>query len=86
MVPGEPRSSVSYREFRKNLSGYLRQVRQGETIVVTSRGTEVARVVPPAEKPHQRVELVGMFKGRLHMSVDFDETPADLVAAMEDDA
>jgi prevent-host-death family protein len=77
--------TVNFREFRKNLSGYLQQARQGSHFVVTSRGEEVARIVPPAPKPYQRRQLIGMFKGQLQMSPDLEETPTDLIAAMEGD-
>ncbi len=76
-------TTIPYREFRKNLSGYLRQARQGAEFVVTSRGQEVARIGPPDLKARQRQALVGMFKGQFRMAPDFDETPADLIAAME---
>jgi antitoxin (DNA-binding transcriptional repressor) of toxin-antitoxin stability system len=74
---------VNFREFRNNLSGYLRQVRLGASFVVTSRGVEVARIEPPVQKPHQKLELIGMFKDRLRMASDFDETPDELIAVME---
>jgi len=73
--------SVNFREFRKNLAGYLRQAQQGAEIVVTSRGEEVARLVPPAQverKPRQ----LGTMQGQIWMAEDFDETPADIVAIM----
>jgi prevent-host-death family protein len=37
---------VGVRELRQNLSRYLDRVKAGETLVVTERGEEVARVVP----------------------------------------
>jgi len=37
---------VSVRELRQNLSVYLRRVRQGETLAVTSRGERVAVLAP----------------------------------------
>jgi prevent-host-death family protein len=75
-------STVNFRDLRKNLSGFLRQARQGEEITVTSRGQVVARIMPPAE-PARRP--IGVLKGQIHMADDFDETPADLIAAMEGD-
>lgn len=77
--------SVNFREFRKNLAGYLRQARQGEEIVVTSRGEAVARLVPPASTERPRRQLGGM-AGRIWMAEDFDETPADIIEAMEGEA
>jgi prevent-host-death family protein len=37
---------VGIRELRAHLSGYLDQVREGEEIVVTDRGTPIARISP----------------------------------------
>jgi prevent-host-death family protein len=38
--------SVGIRELKNRLTHYLRTVQQGETIVVTTRGKPVARLVP----------------------------------------
>ena len=38
--------SVGVRELRQNISRYLDRVKQGETLVVTEHGREVARLVP----------------------------------------
>ncbi len=78
-------ASVNFREFRQNLAGYLRQARLGEEIIVTSRGEEVARLVPPASVERKRRQL-GTLQGRIWMAEDFDETPADIIAAMEGNA
>ena len=37
---------VGVRELRQNLSVYLDRVKSGESLTVTERGTEVARLVP----------------------------------------
>ena len=39
--------SIGVSELRANLSGFLEQVQAGEIIVITSRGQEVARLMPP---------------------------------------
>ena len=38
--------TVGVRELRQNLSRYLARVKEGETLTVTERGHEVARLVP----------------------------------------
>jgi prevent-host-death family protein len=38
--------SVGIRQLKAQLSAYVNQVRQGEEIVVTDRGTEIAMVIP----------------------------------------
>jgi len=40
---------VGVRELRQNLSRYLERVKEGESLVVTERGREVARLVPSRE-------------------------------------
>ena len=74
--------SVNFREFRKNLAGYLRQARQGKEIVVTSRGEAVARLVPPVSAERKPRQLGGL-AGQIWISDDFDELPAGIIAAME---
>lgn len=48
---------VGVRELRQNLSRYLAQVKEGESLVVTERGREVARLTPsgPADSPIARL-------------------------------
>jgi len=50
-------AQVGVRELRQNLSRYLRQVKEGETFVVTERGREVARLSPsgPVDSPIARL-------------------------------
>jgi prevent-host-death family protein len=50
-------TKVGVRELRQNLSKYLTEVKKGETLVVTERGVEVARLVPsgPADSPIARL-------------------------------
>jgi prevent-host-death family protein len=42
--------TVGVRELRQNLSRYLERVKDGETLTVTERGNEVARLVPSGPK------------------------------------
>jgi prevent-host-death family protein len=44
--PGSTTATVGVRELRQNLSKYLTRVKKGETLAVTERGHEVARLVP----------------------------------------
>jgi len=41
---------VAVSEFRANLVGFLKRVENGEIIALTSRGHEVAKIVPPDDK------------------------------------
>ena len=51
---GSVGKTVGVRELRQNLSRYLERVKDGETLTVTERGHEVARLVPShnAIDPH----------------------------------
>ena len=42
-------TAVSISEFRDHLKKYLEQAEKGEAIIVTSRGREVAAIVPPGD-------------------------------------
>ncbi len=41
---------VAVSEFRANLVGFLKRVERGEVITLTSRGHEVAKIIPPDNK------------------------------------
>ena len=41
---------VAVSEFRANLLGFLKRVEKGEVIALTSRGHEVAKILPPDNK------------------------------------
>ena len=43
--------NASVRDLKSRLSRYLRQVQQGETVVVTLRGKPIARLVPLPSPP-----------------------------------
>ncbi|CAA7620209.1 Prevent-host-death protein [Magnetospirillum sp. LM-5] len=77
--------SVSFSDLRRHLSTYLDQVAKGDEIVVTSRGRPIARLVPSAEQPPVP-RPVGLLAGRIRIAGDFDDTPAELVLAMESGA
>jgi antitoxin (DNA-binding transcriptional repressor) of toxin-antitoxin stability system len=72
--------SVNFRELRENLSDVLRQASMGAEFTVISRGKVLARIGPP---PHSGGRPIGLLKGRIVMAEDFDETPDDILNAME---
>lgn len=72
---------VGVRELRQNLSRYLVQVKAGESLLVTERGREVARLVPsgPADSPIARLVTergASMPRGDLLERVRCSTTPA----------
>ena len=42
---------ISLKEARRRLSELVKAAERGESIVITRRGKEVARIVPPAIRP-----------------------------------
>lgn len=73
---------VGVREFRGNMTGYLRQVQQGASFLITSHGEVVAELRPPAVAERAR-RVPGALRGKISMVPDFDTLPADILAAME---
>lgn len=72
---------VGVRDLRGNLSGYLRQTRQGASFLIVSHG-EVVAELRPAEPPARLPRQPGRLRGQIRMAPDFDTLPADLLAAM----
>lgn len=70
-------STVGVRELRQNLSKYLTRVKEGESLVVTERGEEVAKLIPsgPALGPY--AVLVEKF-GATVPTASLEEILADL--------
>ncbi|WP_166116178.1 MULTISPECIES: type II toxin-antitoxin system Phd/YefM family antitoxin [Acetobacteraceae] len=73
---------IGVREFRGNLTAYLRQARQGSTILVTSHDEIVAELRPPSPSYRPRRQPGGL-RGRIKLSDDFDETPQDMLDSMD---
>lgn len=53
-------TDVGIRELKQNASAVVAQVAAGETLTVTVRGTPVARLVPLATSPLQRMIDAGL--------------------------
>ena len=73
---------VGVREFRGNLTGFLRQARHGASFLIMAHDEVLAEIRPPAppERPRRQP---GALRGRIRMAPDFDTLPADVLAAME---
>ena len=66
---------VNVTKLRQNLPAYLARVRRGERIKVTSRGTVIAELAPPAASPDE----VDAARARLRGSVRRYERPLEPV-------
>ena len=73
---------VGVREFRGNLTGFLREVRQGRSFLITSHDQVLAEIRPPsvADQPRRQP---GALRGRIPMAPDFAALPPEVLAAME---
>ena len=70
------------RELRDNLTRYLRDIRNGASILVTSHDAVIAEIHPPS--PSRRpARKPGALRGQIHMAEDFDSLPEDILTAME---
>ena len=63
--------SDNVHEAKTHLSRLLERVERGEEIVIARAGKPVARLVPVAPKTDKRP--IGLYKGQIWMSDDFDE-------------
>lgn len=75
---------VTVRDFRGRLSEHVQRVRRGGSVVVTSRGKPVARLVP-IEGAIAAPRPFGFMKGRIEIAPDFQEIPAEILQALEAD-
>lgn len=62
--------TVNTHEAKTNFSRLLKRVALGEQIIIASRGTAVARLVPIAET--ESLRGLGMFQGKFVVPDDFD--------------
>jgi len=78
-----PEIRVGVRELRGNLTRYLREAREGASILVTSHDAVIAEIHPPAihNRPPRKP---GALRGQIRMAEDFDALPDDVLAAMEE--
>ena len=79
--PGLPRQ-IGVRDFRGNLTDFLRQTRLGASFLITSHGEVVAEIHPPSVLNRSRRQP-GALRGRIRIAADFDTLPEDILATME---
>jgi prevent-host-death family protein len=72
---------VNVHEAKTQLSRLLEAVEAGERIIISRAGEPVA--VLTAYHPTARKRRLGLFAGQGRIPEDFDDLPADLLAAFE---
>jgi prevent-host-death family protein len=73
-------ASVGVRQARACFSELLERAEKGETISITRRGREVARLSPPAAKPNREG---GWMEGRIWIAPDADEAWEKILDVIE---
>lgn len=73
--------STTVTNAKATLSKLVEMVSHGEEVVISRGGTPVARLVQYSKPTHPRKG--GQWRGRVHMSDDFDELPEDLTGMFE---
>lgn len=73
---------VGVREFRGNLTSFLKQVEDGQRFVLTSHHKVVAEIGPPSSDVVLRKP--GALRGKIKVADDFDSLPEDVLKSMED--
>lgn len=73
---------VNMHEAKTHLSRLVERAAQGEDVVIARAGRPVARLIAYEDDGPRKL---GAWKGRVWMADDFDELPADLLAALEGD-
>jgi prevent-host-death family protein len=77
-------AKVSVRDFRSSLSEHLRRAQRGQSVLVTSNGEPVARLVP-VERPVATPRPFGFMTGSIRLAPDFRDTPPEIVSSMQAD-
>jgi prevent-host-death family protein len=72
--------SVNVYQAKTHLSQLLDRAAAGEEIVIARAGRPIARLMPLADSPSRR-RMPGGWRGKVSMSADFDELPAEIEAA-----
>ena len=77
-------TTVNVHEAKTPLSRLLEAVEAGEDVVIARAGKPIARLVPVGVRTEPRTP--GSWRGRVVIADDFDDTPAELIAAFSGDS
>jgi prevent-host-death family protein len=68
---------INVHDLKTNYSKYLEQVIAGNELLLGKHGKAVAKIIPLSEFANEPRKL-GMLRGKIHMSDDFDEPMTEL--------
>ncbi len=63
---------IQVHQAKARFSELLARAAKGERIEIVKRSTPIATLGPP-ESPGERSRLIGLFKGQVEISADFDD-------------
>ena len=69
-------------EAKTNLSKLIQQALDGEEVVIAKNGTPLVKLVP-CEPPKKLRPAPGLWKGKIWIADNFDETPQDIIDLFE---
>ena len=72
---------VNMHEAKSRLSELAERVWRGERVIIAKAGKPYLDLTP--HRIDQVVRTPGLFKGRIRMSEDFDETPDEIIDGFE---
>ena len=72
---------VNMHEAKSQLSKLGKLAWEGEEIIIAKAGKPFLKLVPYREEPERR--KLGVWKGRMWVAPDFDETPLEVIEAFE---
>jgi len=77
---------IEMADFRDDVAGYLRQVRQGASFLIVWDDEVVAELHPPPGPPPSKPprRLAGAMRGKIWMADDWDTWPDGFIEAMVD--
>lgn len=73
--------TINIHEAKTHLSRLVERVEAGEELVIARAGRPVARLVP--FRPRTAPREPGLWRGRLKLADDFDQTPESLLGDFE---
>jgi antitoxin (DNA-binding transcriptional repressor) of toxin-antitoxin stability system len=72
---------VTVSEAKAKFSELVKRVEQGESVIITRHGKPVVELRDPNIAARRR-NIVGSLKGKIWIADDFDETPQDVLDAL----
>ena len=77
------RTSISFTQAKAHLSEYARRAEAGQATLVLKHQRPAFLIAPAPQALQARPKRPGLAGGRIHMALDFDVTPEDVMLAFE---